>query len=49
MIFLPTGPLIVSAFALAEDRAVDGGQTIARISRLAVEACSPASINAAQE
>jgi beta-lactamase class A len=46
IIFLPTGPLIVSAFALAADSDVNGGEAIAQISRLAVEACSPASINA---
>ena len=44
IVFLPSGPLIVSAFALASADGVRGGEAIAQISRLAVEALSPESI-----
>ena len=44
LIFLPTGPLVVSAFALASSDGVRGDETIAEITRLAVEAFSPESI-----
>ena len=44
LVFLPTGPLVVSAFALASDDGVRGAEAIAEISRLAVEAFSPESI-----
>ena len=44
LIFLPTGPLVVSAFALATGDAVRGDEAIAEISRLAVETFSPESI-----
>ena len=44
LIFLSTGPLVVSAFALASDDGVRGDETIAEIPRLAVEAFSPKSI-----
>ncbi len=44
LVFLPTGPFIVSAFALASDDGVRGDEAIAEITRLAVEAFSPESI-----
>ena len=44
LIFLPTGPLVVSAFALANSDGVRGDAAIAEISRLAVETLSPESI-----
>ena len=44
LVFLPTGPLVVSVFALANDDGVRGDEAIAGISRLAVEAFSPESI-----
>ena len=44
LIFLPTGPLVVSAFALASSDGVRGDEAIAEITRLAVEAFSPESI-----
>ena len=44
LIFLPTGPLVVSAFALASGDGVRGDEAIAEIARLAVEAFSPESI-----
>ena len=44
LIFLPTGPLVVSAFALASSDGVRGDKAIAEITRLAVEALSPDSI-----
>ena len=44
LIFLPTGPLVVSAFALASGDGVRGDEAIAEISRLAVEVFSPESI-----
>ena len=44
LVFLPTGPLVVSAFALASDDSVRGDEAIAGITRLAVEAFSPESI-----
>ena len=44
LIYLPTGPLVISAFALASEEGVRGDEAIAQISRLAVEALSPASI-----
>ena len=44
LIFLPTGPLVVSAFALASSDSVRGDEAIAEIARLAVEAFSPESI-----
>ena len=44
LIFLPTGPLVVSAFALASDDGARGDEAIAEISRLAVETFSPESI-----
>lgn len=43
-VFLPTGPLVISAFALASDDGPRGDEAIAEISRLAVEAFSPGSI-----
>ena len=42
--FLPTGPLVISAFALASEDGVRGDEAIAQISRLAVETLSPDSI-----
>ena len=45
LVFLPTGPLIISAFALAFDDNARGDEAIAEISRLAVEAFSPESIS----
>ena len=44
IVFLPTGPLIISAFALAADDDARGDTAIAEISRAAVQAFSPASI-----
>ncbi len=44
LVFLPTGTLVVSAFALASSDGVRGDEAIAQISRLAVEAFSPDSI-----
>ena len=44
LVSLPTGPLVVSAFALASDDGVRGDEAIAEISRLAVETLSPESI-----
>ena len=44
IVYLPTGPLVVSAFALADDDGVDGGAAIADLSRQAVEALSPDSL-----
>lgn len=44
IVFLPTGPLILSAFALAADDNSHGDRAIAEISRLSVEAISPESI-----
>lgn len=44
IVFLPTGPLIISAFALAAASDVNGGEAIAELSRLAVKALAPASI-----
>ena len=44
LIFLPTGPLVVSAFALASSDGVRGDEAIAEIARLAVETFSPESI-----
>ena len=44
LIFLPTGPFVVSAFALASSDGVRGDEAIAEITRLAVEALSPESI-----
>ena len=44
IVFLPTGPLIISAFALASEDNIRGDSAIAEISRLAVEAFSPDSI-----
>ena len=45
IVFLPTGPLILSAFALATEDNAHGDQAIAEISRLAVKAFSPKSIS----
>ena len=44
LVFLPTGPLVVSAFALANSDGVPGAEVIAEITRSAVEAFSPDSI-----
>lgn len=44
LVFLPTGPLVVSAFALASGDGVRGDEAIAEIARLAVETFSPESI-----
>lgn len=44
LIFLPTGPLVVSAFALASGDGIRGDEAIAEITRLAVETLSPESI-----
>ena len=44
LVFLPTGTLVVSAFALASSDGVRGDAAIAEITRLAVEAFSPESI-----
>ena len=44
IVFLPTGPLILSAFTLAAEDNSHGDRVIAEISRLAVEAFSPVSI-----
>lgn len=44
LIFLPTGPLVVSAFALASSDGARGDEAIAEITRLAVETFSPESI-----
>ena len=44
LIFLPTGPLVVSAFALASGDGIRGDEAIAEIARLAVETLSPESI-----
>jgi beta-lactamase class A len=41
--YLASGPLLISAYGLASADDVDGGETIARISRLAVRAASPES------
>ena len=49
IVFLPTGPLVVSAFALAGEDGADGAEAIARISRLAVEALAPESIDRSQD
>ncbi len=43
IVFLPTGPLIISALTLAGSDSGQGREAIARISRLAVEALSPES------
>ncbi len=45
IVYLPTGPLIISAFALASDDDAAGDEAIAEISRLAVKAISPASVS----
>ena len=42
--YLASGPLLISAYGLASADDVDGGETIARISRLAVRAASPESV-----
>ena len=42
--FLPTGPLVISALALADEPTGRGDEVIAQISRLAVGALSPESI-----
>ena len=39
--YLPSGPLLISAYGLAAADDADGGEAIARISRLAVGAASP--------
>ena len=44
ILFLPDGPLVIAAFALAATDQADGAGAIARVSRLAVEALSPESI-----
>ena len=44
MVYLPSGPLLISAYGLAAADDVDGGEAIARISRLAVGAASPESV-----
>ena len=44
LIFLPTGPLVVSAFALASGDGIRGDEAIAEITQLAVETLSPESI-----
>ena len=44
IVYLPTGPLIVSAFALANAPKVDGGAAIGEVTRLAVKALSPDSL-----
>ena len=44
LVFLPTGPLVVSAFALANSDGVRGDEAIAEITQLSVEALSPESI-----
>ena len=44
LVFLPMGPLVISAFALASDDGIRGDAAIAEIARLAVEAFSPESI-----
>ena len=44
LIFLPTGPIVVSAFALASGDGARGDEAIAEITRLAVETFSPESI-----
>ena len=44
LVFLPTGPLVVSAFALANSDGARGDEAIAEITQLSVEALSPESI-----
>ena len=44
IVFLPTGPLVIAAFALASSDEVNGGDAIADVSRLAIAALSPDSI-----
>ncbi|MEE3258549.1 MAG: serine hydrolase [Candidatus Latescibacterota bacterium] len=44
IVFLPKGPLVVSAFALAGCDGVDGAEAIAQLNRLAVETLSPESL-----
>lgn len=44
LIFLPTGPLVISAFALASGDGPRGDEAIAEIARLAVKTFSPESI-----
>ena len=45
IVYLPAGPLIISAFALASDDDARGDEAIAEISRLAVQAFSPESVS----
>ena len=44
MVYLPSGPLLISAYGLAAADDVDGGEAIALISRLAVGAVAPESV-----
>ncbi|MBM3934559.1 MAG: serine hydrolase [SAR202 cluster bacterium] len=45
IVLLPSGPLVISAFALANDIKTGAGvQLIAELSRMAVEAFSPESV-----
>lgn len=44
IVYLPTGPLIISAFALATDNKEDGAEAIAQVAKLAVSAVSPTSL-----
>ena len=44
LVFLPTGPLVVSVFALASGDGPRGDEAIAEITRLLVEPLSPESI-----
>ena len=48
IVFLPAGPLVIAAFALAGRDGVDGAEPIARLTRLAVEALSPQSLKEVQ-
>ena len=41
VVFLPQGPMVIAAFALAAKDGADGAEVIARISRLAVGAIAP--------
>ncbi len=44
IVYLPTGPLVISAFALATDNEENGAEAIAQVAKLAVGAVSPDSI-----
>ena len=44
IVYMPQGPLVMAAFALAASDEADGAGAIAEVSRLAVEALSPESV-----